>query len=166
MGQNHEKSDVTKEKTPETDESAAERRPDGRGHDRLRQWQYTKSGRTGTKQYSQKFPEAEAEIAAGNDSGNVTIKTTRPCVDLTRNLAYPVMVMLDVEHTTDYDHAAIGTGPYVATNFREEVGYTMVANEHYWDGEVPFASIELLFRRPAHSISLEPIKWAAIFSPV
>ena len=93
----------------------------------------------------QKFLEAEAEITADNASGNVTIKTTRPYVDLTQNLAYPVMVILDVEHTTDYDHAAIGTGPYVATNFREEVGYTMVANEYYWDGEVPFASIELLY---------------------
>ncbi len=93
----------------------------------------------------QKYLEAEAEITADNASGNLTIKTTKPYVDLTKNLAYPVMVILDVEHTTDYDHAAIGTGPYIATNFREEVGYTMVANEHYWDGEVPYASIELLY---------------------
>ncbi len=93
----------------------------------------------------QKYLEAEAEITADNASGNVTIKTTKPYVDLTANLAYPVMVILDVEHTADYDHAAIGTGPYVATNFREEVGYTMVANEYYWDGEVPYASIELLY---------------------
>lgn len=93
----------------------------------------------------QKYLEAEAEITADNTTGNVTVKTTKPYVDLTKNLAYPVMVILDVEHTTDYDHAAIGTGPYVATNFREEVGYTMVANEYYWDGEVPYASIELLY---------------------
>ena len=39
----------------------------------------------------------------------------------------------------------IGTGPYVATNFREEVGYTMVANDNYWGGDVPFSSIELLY---------------------
>ncbi len=93
----------------------------------------------------QNYLEYEAEITADNATGNVTIKTTKPYVDLTKNLAYPVMVILDVEHTTDYDHGAIGTGPYVATNFREEVGYTMVANEYYWDGEVPFASIELLY---------------------
>ncbi len=93
----------------------------------------------------QKYLEAEAEITADNASGNVVIKTSKPYVDLTKNLAYPVMVILDVEHTTDYDHAAIGTGPYVATNFREEVGYTMVANEHYWGGDVPYASIELLY---------------------
>lgn len=93
----------------------------------------------------QKYLEAEAEITADNASGNVTIKTTKPYVDLPANLAYPVMVILDVGHTTDYDHAAIGTGPYVATNFREEVGYTMVANEYYWGGSVPYASIELLY---------------------
>lgn len=93
----------------------------------------------------QKYLEAEAEITADNASGNVTIKTTKPYVDLTKNLAYPVMVILDVEHTTDYDHAAIGTGPYIATNFREEVGYTMVANPYYWGGDVPYASIELLY---------------------
>ncbi|MCI8532798.1 MAG: ABC transporter substrate-binding protein [Lachnospiraceae bacterium] len=93
----------------------------------------------------QKFLEAEAEITADNASGNVTVKTVTPYVDLTKNLAYPVMVILDAEHTTDYAHAAIGTGPYVATNFREEVGYTMIANEHYWGGEVPFESIELMY---------------------
>lgn len=93
----------------------------------------------------QKFLEAEAEITADDAVGTVTIKTTKPYVDLTRNLAYPVMVILDTEHTTDYDHASIGTGPYVATNFREDVGYTMVANPYYWGGEVPFASIELLY---------------------
>ncbi|MCI6998827.1 MAG: ABC transporter substrate-binding protein [Eubacterium sp.] len=93
----------------------------------------------------EKFLEAEAEIIADNDAGTVTIKTTKPYVDLTKNLAYPVFVVLDVEHTEDYDHAAIGTGPYVATNFREEVGYTMVANDNYWDGEVPYDSIELMY---------------------
>ena len=93
----------------------------------------------------QKFLEAEAEITADNASGNVTVKTVTPYVDLTKNLAYPVMVILDTEHTADYAHAAIGTGPYVAAGFREEVGYTMTANEHYWGGEVPFESIELMY---------------------
>ena len=78
--------------------------------------------------------EKEAELIADNEKGTLTIKTTQPYVDLTKNLAYPVMAIVDVEHTTDYDHGVIGTGPYVATNFREEVGYTMIANENYWDG--------------------------------
>ena len=93
----------------------------------------------------QTFLEFEAELAADNAAGSLTVKTVTPYVDLTKNLAYPTMAVLDVEHTADYDHGPIGTGPYVATNFREEVGYTMVANEHYWGGEVPFSSIELLY---------------------
>ena len=91
------------------------------------------------------YLEKEAELIADNENGTLTIKTTQPYVDLTKNLAYPVMAIVDVEHTTDYDHGVIGTGPYVATNFREEVGYTMVANENYWDGEVPFETVELLY---------------------
>lgn len=102
------------------------------------------AGTTGSS-VPQKFLEAEAEITADNASGNVTVKTVTPYVDLTKNLAYPVMVILDTAHTTDYAHAAIGTGPYVAAGFREEVGYTMTANEHYWGGEVPFESIELMY---------------------
>lgn len=91
------------------------------------------------------YLEKEAELIADNDKGTLTIRTTQPYVDLTKNLAYPVMAIVDVEHTTDYDHGVIGTGPYVATNFREEVGYTMVANENYWDGDVPFETVELLY---------------------
>lgn len=93
----------------------------------------------------QNYLEYEAEITAGDVSGNVTVKTTRPYVDLTKNLAYPVMIILDVEHTADYNHAPIGTGPYAVTNFREGVGCTVSANERYWGGDVPYASIELLY---------------------
>ncbi|MDO5545833.1 MAG: ABC transporter substrate-binding protein [Eubacteriales bacterium] len=93
----------------------------------------------------EKFLEASAELIPDNAAGTLTIRTTKPYVDLTKNLAYPVFVILDVEHTTDYDHAAIGTGPYIATNFREEVGYTMVKNANYWGGEVPYDSIELMY---------------------
>ena len=93
----------------------------------------------------QVYLDPESELIADNAAGTLTIRTPAPYVDLTKNLAYPVMTILDVEHTTDYDHAAIGTGPYVATNFREEVGYTMVRNEYYWGGDVPFAAIELLY---------------------
>ena len=89
--------------------------------------------------------EYEAEITADDVSGNLTVKTTRPYVDLTKNLAYPVMIILDVEHTADYNHAPIGTGPYAVTNFREGVGCTVSANERYWGGNVPYASIELLY---------------------
>lgn len=93
----------------------------------------------------QKYMAAESEITADNAAGTVTIVTPDPVVDLTKNLAYPVMVILDTEHTTDYATGAIGTGPYAITNFQEHVGATMVRNEYYWNGDVPYASIELLY---------------------
>lgn len=87
----------------------------------------------------------ESVMTADDAAGTLTIVTPAPVVDLTKNLCYPVMIVLDTEHTTDYVSAAIGTGPYVATNFREHVGFTMVRNENYWKSEVPYASIELLY---------------------
>lgn len=87
----------------------------------------------------------EAVLTADDAAGTLTVVTPAPVVDLTKNLCYPVMIILDTEHTTDYVSSAIGTGPYVATNFREHVGFTMVRNENYWKSEVPYASIELLY---------------------
>lgn len=79
------------------------------------------------------------------DGNTLTVTTPAPVVDLTKNLCYPVMIILDTAHTTDYVSSAIGTGPYIATNFREHVGFTMVRNENYWNGSVPYESIELLY---------------------
>lgn len=91
------------------------------------------------------FLNPDSEMTADDAAGTLTIVTPAPVVDLTKNLCYPVMIILDTEHTTDYVSSAIGTGPYVATNFREHVGFTMVRNENYWKSEVPYASIELLY---------------------
>ncbi|MCI7639130.1 MAG: ABC transporter substrate-binding protein [Clostridiales bacterium] len=89
---------------------------------------------------------AEESVMTVDDTSNtLTIVTPAPVVDLTKNLCYPVMIILDVEHTTDYVSASIGTGPYAASKFTEHVGMTVVRNEHYWRGEVPYASIELIY---------------------
>ena len=89
---------------------------------------------------------AEESVLTVDEAANtLTIVTPEPVVDLTKNLCHPVMIILDVEHTTDYVGAPIGTGPYAAEKFTEHVGMTVVRNEHYWNGEVPYASIELLY---------------------
>ncbi len=93
----------------------------------------------------EKFLPAESVITADNAAGTVTIVTPDPVVDLTKNLAYPTMIILDTEHTTDYVSGSIGTGPYAMSEFKEHVGATVVRNEYYWDGEVPYDSIELLY---------------------
>ncbi|MDD3217776.1 MAG: ABC transporter substrate-binding protein [Lachnospiraceae bacterium] len=93
----------------------------------------------------EKYLEKEAAITADDAAGTVTIVTQTAYPDLTKNLAYPVMAIVDVADTQDYAHGTIGTGPYVAKEYTEEVGYTLTANENYWDGEVPYDSVELLY---------------------
>lgn len=103
-----------------------------------------KDGETGSSK-PKTFLNPDSVMTADDAAGTLTIVTPNPVVDLTKNLCYPVMIVLDTEHTTDYVSSAIGTGPYIATNFREHVGFTMVRNENYWKDEVPYASIELMY---------------------
>lgn len=79
----------------------------------------------------EKYLEKEAAITADDAAGTVTIVTQTAYPDLTKNLAYPVMAIVDVADTQDYAHGTIGTGPYVAKEYTEEVGYTLTANENY-----------------------------------
>ncbi|MCI6732501.1 MAG: ABC transporter substrate-binding protein [Lachnospiraceae bacterium] len=89
---------------------------------------------------------AEDSVLTVDEGANtLTIVTPEPVVDLTKNLCYPVMIVVDAAHTTDYVAAPICTGPYAAEKFTEHVGMTVVRNENYWNGEVPYASIELLY---------------------
>ena len=92
-----------------------------------------------------KYLEKEATWTADDEAGTVTIQTQTAYPDLRKNLAYPVMEILDVEHTEDYETQPIGTGPYKAVSFTEEMGYTMEKNENYWDGEVPYDNVEIMF---------------------
>ena len=92
-----------------------------------------------------KFMSEESELIADNEAGTLTVKTPEPVADLTKNLCYPVMAIVDTENTTDYVSGAIGTGPYAAESFVEHSGMTVVRNEYYWNGEVPYASIELTY---------------------
>ena len=95
------------------------------------------------------FLEETAQMTADNAAGTVTIVTQTAYPDLTKNLAYPVMAILDVADTTDYTNGAIGTGPYAVSSFTEEVGYDLVANENYWDGTVPYEKVKLLYMEDA-----------------
>ena len=89
----------------------------------------------------QVYLETDAEITADNETGNLTIRTTTPYVDLTKNLAYPVMAILDVEHTTDYDHSPIGTGPYKLVAWNRGESLEFEAFEDYFGGAAPIKQI-------------------------
>lgn len=96
----------------------------------------------------EKFLEYEAEITADDAANTITIQTVTAYPNLPGNLAYPVMVIVDVADTTDWNNGVIGTGPYVIETFTDQVGYTLVANENYRE-EVPYDRVELLYMSDA-----------------
>ena len=91
------------------------------------------------------FLEFEAEVTADDATNTIVIQTKTPYVNLAGNLADPAMAIIDVAGTTDFDNGIIGTGPYMVKDFTDQVGYTMVKNPYYWDGEVPFDTVNILF---------------------
>ncbi|MCQ2406771.1 MAG: ABC transporter substrate-binding protein, partial [Oscillospiraceae bacterium] len=101
-------------------------------------------GEKGTAKPGTYLP-TDSTFIADDASGNLTVKTTSPIADLTKDICYPTMVIFDVEHTTDYTYSPIGTGPYKVVNFAEHTSVTVERNEYYWNGDVPYAGIELIF---------------------
>ena len=87
----------------------------------------------------------EAEVVADDAASTITITLPKPDYNLTGNLAYPVMAIIDVAGTSDFDHEVIGTGPYMVQDHADLVGYTMVRNPNYWNGEVPYDKVEIIF---------------------
>lgn len=94
-----------------------------------------------------------AGIEADADANTVTIETNVPYADLRGPLCFPFYSIIDVDgDTTDADHAGgygtsvIATGPYVLDSFDElSKSGELIANENYWNGEVPYGSITMTF---------------------
>jgi len=84
-------------------------------------------------------------LTADNEAGTVTIVTNTAYPDLTKVLAYPSFVILDVNSGTDIATQPVGTGPYAITSFDGKVNCIMVRNEYYWNGEVPYANLQIAF---------------------
>ena len=61
--------------------------------------------------------EFEAKITADDETNTLTIVTEKSYNDLPAQLAYPVMAVVDVEHTEDFMNGVIGTGPYIVNQF-------------------------------------------------
>ncbi|MBO6229924.1 MAG: ABC transporter substrate-binding protein [Ruminiclostridium sp.] len=93
----------------------------------------------------QKYLEFDAEVTADDAANTITIKTVTPYVNLTGNLAYPVMAIIDVAETSDFDSGVIGTGPYKVKEFHDQVGFDMIRNDNYWNGDVPYDNVKILF---------------------
>ena len=89
----------------------------------------------------EKYLEYEAVVTADDEANTVTIVTSKPYANLPGQLAHPTMAILDVEHITDFDNGAIGTGPYMIQEFiGVGVGYDMVKNPNYREN-VPYDEV-------------------------
>ena len=93
----------------------------------------------------QKYLPFEATVTADDAANTITIVLPAANINLLGNLAYPVMEIIDVAEITNFDSGVIGTGPYMVSSFTDQVGYEMVKNPNYWDGEVPYDGVSILF---------------------
>lgn len=94
-----------------------------------------------------------ASIEADTEANTVTIVTNVAYADLRGPLCFPFYAIIDVEgDLTDADHSGgyttsvVGTGPYKLDSFDElSKSGELVKNENYWDGEVPYDSVTMMF---------------------
>ncbi len=84
-------------------------------------------------------------MTADDAARTLTVVLKAAQADLRKNLAYPVFGVLDVSDGADIDYAPVGTGPYAITSYEPKVSATLVKNENYWDGEVPYEALEVLY---------------------
>ena len=92
----------------------------------------------------QKYVPYETEITADDAANTITFVLPKADVNFKGKLAHPACEICDVEDTKDWNNAVIGTGPYMAESFQDQVGYTMKANPYYYD-EVPYETVEIMF---------------------
>lgn len=96
---------------------------------------------------AEKAPRANALVALESVKGEgqtVTIKTKRPVPVLPGLLGDPLWLILDTS-VKDRDYAKmgpVGTGPYAVKSFSRGK-CVLERNERYWDGKVPFKSLEI-----------------------
>lgn len=79
------------------------------------------------------------------DGQTLTISTEKPETNLPGLLADPLFLIVDVSAEPARNFAKegpISTGPYMCQSFVKDKA-VMVKNPHYWDGEVPYETVEI-----------------------
>ena len=92
----------------------------------------------------QKYLPFESEIVADDAARTVTITLPKADDNLPGKLANPIMEIVNVSATTDFDYKVIGTGPYMVKDAQPRVGYTMVKNPYYYE-DVPYDTVNIIF---------------------
>ena len=94
-----------------------------------------------------KSPRAHSMFEPENitaEGQNVIIKTKKPVPTLPGMVGDPLFIIIDTT-VTDRDYAKegpIGTGPYIVNSYTKALA-KMDRNPNYWDGEVPYAHIDI-----------------------
>lgn len=83
-----------------------------------------------------------ADISADDQAGTVTIVCGKPNSNIPGILAYPYFSIIDASVA---DKEIIGTGPYKVKKVDGSISMDLLRNEHYWNGNVPYDSITILF---------------------
>ena len=68
----------------------------------------------------------------------------RPTGNLPGILAYPYFSVIDVSVV---EQGIVSTGPYKLDSMQAGVGAELSRNEYYWNGEVPYDTVSILFHR-------------------
>ncbi|WP_371378183.1 ABC transporter substrate-binding protein [Sporomusa aerivorans] len=79
------------------------------------------------------------------DGQTLTIRTEKPEPNMPGFLADPLFLIVDVSAEAGRNFAKEGpitTGPYMCQSFVKDKA-VMVKNPHYWDGEVPYETVEI-----------------------
>ena len=79
------------------------------------------------------------------DGQNLIITTEKPEPNMPGFLADPLFLIVDTTAEGERDFAKQGpicTGPYICESFTKEKA-VMKKNPHYWDGEVPYETVEI-----------------------
>ncbi len=66
----------------------------------------------------------------------LTVRTSEVYPTLVNDLASPEMAIMDLDATTDFDNAPVGTGPFVIKSFEPEGTVEVSGNDNYWGGDV------------------------------
>ena len=85
--------------------------------------------------------------------GDKVLKITTPAVypTMLSDLAAPEFAIMDLDGTTDFDNAPIGTGPFVVKSFEPEGTVEVVKNEKYWNGDVKLDGVVFLYMQDDES---------------
>lgn len=93
-------------------------------------------------------------ILTAVDEKTFTIDTKVSNPTLINELASPETAILDIDNITDFDHAVIGSGPFVIDEFIPYGNVGVKRNEKYWNGEVKLADATFIYLQDANAKQL------------